>query len=126
VLLFDYFAGRSRMVGTLLENGFLNSVSISETLYVICRIDGMQKASKYVAECTGKVGSLASSERIAPLAGYMKCKFPVSLADCWALATAKSFNVACLFAFREKDVLSNLDSIAREVQIRFLDELQPS
>lgn len=123
VLLFDYFAGRTKIVDRLLPNGFLNSVSISETLYVICRLDGMQKASDYLAECAGKVGSVVSSERIAPLAGYMKCKFSISLADCWTLATAKSFNVPCLFAIREKEILSNLGVIEREVQIRFLDEL---
>jgi hypothetical protein len=101
----------------------LNEVTISETLYVICRIDGKVKASDYVEKCAKTVYSIASSEMISPLAGYLKCKFPVSLADCWALATAKAFNLPCLFAFREREILKNLSAINEEVQVKFLDEL---
>ena len=124
VLLFDYFAGGSKTVTELLSESVLNEVTISETLYVICRMDGKEKASYYVEKCAKAVHAIASSEIISPIAGYMKCKFPVSLADCWALATAKAFKVPCLFAFRETEILKNLDAIDREVRVKFLDELQ--
>jgi len=123
VLLFDYFAGGSETVAELLSGSVLNEVTISETLYVICRMDGKEKASEYVERCARTVHSIASSEMIAPLAGYMKYKFPVSLADCWALATAKSFKLPCLFALREAEILKNLDAINQEVPVKFLDEL---
>jgi len=125
VLLFDYFAGGSETVTELLRESVLNEVTISETLYVICRMDGKEKASDYVEKCAKTLRAIASSEIIAPLAGYMKCKFPVSLADCWALATAKSFNLPCLFALREAEILKNLDAINQEVRVKFLDELSP-
>ena len=125
VLLFDYFAGGSETVTELLRESVLNEVTISETLYVICRMDGKEKASDYVEKSAKTVRAIASSEMIAPLAGYMKCKFPVSLADCWALATAKSFNLPCLFALREAEILRNLDAINQEVRVKFLDELSP-
>jgi predicted nucleic acid-binding protein len=123
VLLFDYFAGGSEKVSQLLRESLLNEVTISETLYVICRIDGKEKASDYIGKCTKTVSAIAPSETISPLAGYLKCKFPISLADCWALATAKAFQVPCLFAFREAEIVKNFQSINEEVEIRFLDEL---
>jgi hypothetical protein len=126
VLLFDYFAGGTGTIAKLLRESLLNEATISETLYVICRIDGIKNASNYIEECANKIGLIAPSERVAHLAGYMKCKFPVSLADCWELATGKTFRVPCLFAFREAESLRNLQLITEEIQIKFLDELQSS
>jgi len=124
ILLFNYFSGRPGRAAELIRNGLVNLVTLSETLYVICRIDGVAKASRYVEEWAQQT-EVASSERVAPLAGHMKCRYPISLADCWVLATGKAFNLPCLFAFRETEILRNIDLIRREVQVRFLDELKP-
>jgi len=125
VLLFGYFAGRTGRIDQLMKNSFLNLVTLSETLYVICRIDGIERASSYIEKCARET-TVAPSERVAPLAGGMKCRFPISLADCWTLATGKVFDVPCLFAFRESEILRTLDLIRQEVQIKFLDELESS
>ncbi|MBS7637436.1 hypothetical protein KEJ49_00880 [Candidatus Bathyarchaeota archaeon] len=66
---------------------------------------------------------LAPSELVAPVAGQFKCRFLVSLADAWVLATGKVMNVPCLFAHREKELTSHLIAIRREVEVHFLDEL---
>lgn len=123
VLLYDYFARGSKVVSELLSKSVLNEVTISETLYVICRTDGREKASAYVEECAKKIYAIASSERVSPIAGYMKCKFAISLSDCWALATAKVFELPCLFALRETEIIRNLAAIDQEVKVKFLDEL---
>ncbi|WP_455283878.1 PIN domain-containing protein [[Eubacterium] cellulosolvens] len=123
VLLFNYCAGRPERTTGLVRNSLLNLVTLSETLYVICRIDGVEKAQRFIEECA-KETVVVPSERVAPLAGHLKCRYPISLADCWALATAKAFDVPCLFAFRESEIVRNLDLIRREVQVKFLDELQ--
>jgi hypothetical protein len=54
----------------------------------------------------------------------MKCRFPISLAECWALATAKAFDLPCVFAFRESEILKNLEGLRGEVQVNFIDELR--
>lgn len=123
VLLFDYFAGRPEKTARIVRKSLLNLVTISETLYVICRIDGIESASRFIEDRAKEV-ELAPSERIAPLAGHMKCRYSISLADCWTLATGKAFDIPCLFAFRETEILRNLDLIRQEVQVKFLDELQ--
>ncbi len=106
-----------------MRNSLTNLVTLSETLYVVCRNDGIDKATKFVNECMQQA-VVVPSEGVATLAGHMKCRYPISLADCWTLATGKVSRVPCLFAFRETEVIRNLDLITREVQIKFLDELQ--
>lgn len=123
VLLFDYFTRGTERTARLIANSILNHVTLSETLYVICRVDGSAKASDFIQNCASK-STLAPAERIAPLAGDMKCRFPISLADCWVLATAKSFDIESVFAFRESELLKNMPLLRREVQITFLDELE--
>jgi hypothetical protein len=98
-------------------------VTLSETLYVICRIDGIERAQEFVEECA-KEAVVVPSERVAPLAGHLKCRYPISLADCWALATGKAFDVPCIFAFRDPEIVMNLSLIRQEVMVKFLDELQ--
>ena len=74
VLLFDYFTGGTGRTAKLIADGLLNHVTLSETLYVICRVDGIAKASDFIQKCASK-SKLAPAERIAPLAGEMKCRF---------------------------------------------------
>lgn len=123
VLLFDYFAGRPEKTTELVRNSFVNLVTLSETLYVICRIDGIERARGFIEGCA-KQATVVPSERVAPLAGYLKCKYSVSLADCWALGTGKAFDVPCVFAFRESEIVRNLNLLRQEVMVKFLDELQ--
>jgi hypothetical protein len=103
----------------------LNEVTISETLYVICRTDGRENAENYVEKCRKSVGAIAPSERLSGLAGSLKCKYPISLAHCWVLVTGMTFQAPCLFAFRETEILRNLDAINRQIEVKFLDELPP-
>lgn len=123
VLLFNYFAGGSERVRQVLKQGFLNEVTISETFYVICRTDGKEKAESYVEECAKTARTIAPSDRLSRLAGSMKCKFSISLADCWVLATGIAFKVPCLFGLRETEILKKLDAISHDVEVKFLDEL---
>ena len=123
VLLFNYFAGRPEKTTKLVRDSLVNVVTLSETLYVICRIDGIERAQGFIEECA-KEATVVPSERVAPLAGHLKCRYPISLADCWALATGKAFDVPCVFAFRETEIVRNLALIRQEVMVKFLDELQ--
>ena len=126
VLLFDYFCGGSQRVRPVLKEGLLNDVTIAETLYVICRTDGEENAANYVEKCARTVRAIAPSEKLSRLAGSMKCKFSISLADCWVLATGIVFKVPCLFGFREAELVKNLGAISDHVEVKFLDELAPS
>jgi len=120
-LIYHHYKGDGA-TNDILKAGLLNLVALSEALYVICRKEGVATALNFVMEIL-KVVKVVPSERIAPMAGQFKCKYPVSLADCWVLATSKIFNVPALFAFREKELLTHIDAIRRETEVEFLDEL---
>lgn len=70
-----------------------------------------------------KTVRIVPSERVALMAGQFKCKYPISLADCWVLATSKVFNVPALFAFRERELLAYIEDVRRETEVKFLDEV---
>ena len=106
----------------ILKAGLLNLVALSEALYVICRKEGVATALNSVKEIS-KAVKIVPSERIAPMAGQFKCKYPISLADCWVLATSKVFKVPALFAFKEKELLAHIDAIRIETEVKFLDEI---
>jgi len=125
VLLFDYFCGGSERVRQVLKEALLNDVTIAEMFYVICRTDGEEKAGNYVENCARAVRAIAPSEKLSRVAGSVKCKFSISLADCWVLATGIVFRVPCLFGLREAELLKNLGAISNHVEVKFLDELAP-
>lgn len=110
------------MTEALVGSGIINLVTLSEVLYIVCRGEEASKALSYVEELAER-SKLAPSELVAPVAGQFKCRFPVSLADAWVLATGKVMNVPCLFAHKERELISHLAAIRKEVEVHFLDEL---
>ncbi len=121
VLLHHRYAP-NEVTEALLGSAILNLVTLSEVMYIVCRSENASKALSYLEGLAVK-GRLAPSERVAPVAGQFKCRFPLSLADAWVLATGKVMDVPCLFAHREREITSHLPAIEREVKVHFLDEL---
>jgi len=119
-LIYHHYKGDDVTNG-ILKAGFLNLVALSEALYVICRKEGVAAALNFVMDIS-KTVKVVPSERIALMAGQFKCKYPVSLADCWVLATSKVFNVPALFVFRERELLAHIDAVRRETGVEFLDD----
>lgn len=76
----------SEKTRSLVRAGVLNVVTLSEVLYVICRNEGVAEALAYVERLVEEA-RLAPPKKVAPVAGQFKCRFPVSLADAWVLAT---------------------------------------
>ena len=120
-LIYHYYKG-NRETFELLRNGVVNYVTLSEVLYVLCRYENLKKALSYIEEII-KLASIAPSSKVSLIAGQFKCKYPIALADCWVLATAKAYGIPSLFAFKEKEILKHLDLIKKEVEIIFLDEI---
>ena len=120
-LIYHYYKGDDA-TNDILKTGLLNLVALSEALYVICRKEGVTTSLNFVKEIS-KAVKVAPSERIAPMAGQFKCKYPISLADCWVLATSKVFKVPALFAFKEKELVAHIDTIRGETEVKFLDEV---
>jgi predicted nucleic acid-binding protein len=120
-LVYHYYKGDER-TNRFFEEGVTNLVTICETLYTICRKEGLQRALDFVKEVSKRV-KIIPSERVTPIAGQFKCKYSISLADCWVLATAKIQNIPALFAFKEKELQEHLESLKHEVEVIFLEEV---
>lgn len=63
VLLFNYFAGRPEKTTKLVRDSLVNVVTLSETMYVMCHIDGIERAQGFIEECA-KGATFVPSERV--------------------------------------------------------------
>jgi predicted nucleic acid-binding protein len=120
-LIYHYFKQDDK-TERILELGFINPVVLSETFYVLCRKVGLNNALSFVAKVSKEVKT-APLERLIAMAGQFKCKYPLSIVDCWVLATSRALSIPALFAFKEKELLVHLDELGEEVEIQFLDEI---
>jgi len=120
-LIYHYYKADSA-TSDILKGGFLNHVSLSEALYILCRKEGITTTLDFIREIL-KVIKVVPSERIVLIAGQFKCKYPIALADCWVLATSKVLEAPALFAFKEKELLAHVDAIREEVKVEFLEEI---
>ena len=115
ILIVHYYR---KNLGEILKKGYVNLHTLSETFYVICRMEGVEEAFRYIEELV-KTLKIVPSHELALVAGQFKCKYRISLADAWTLATAKVKNVPALFV-KEKELLDVLDQLREEVSIEFL------
>jgi len=120
-LVYHYYRGNV-LTERLLSNGIVNYVTLSEVLYILCRYEGLNPALNYIRKVV-KLASIAPSSKVSLVAGQFKCKYPISLADCWVLATAKVYGIPSLFAQKEKEIIKHIEAIRSEVEIIFLDEI---
>jgi len=100
----------------------VNEVTVSEALYVLCRVEGFRSALNFISDVARKA-TIPSLGSIALVAGQFKCKYPIALADCWVLATAKVNGVPALFESREEEIAKRLSEIEQEVEVKFLEDL---
>jgi len=120
-LTYHYY-NRETKTSRILSSGALNLTTVSETLYVLCRTEGLEKSLQFIKDVY-KQAQLVPSERLVAVAGQFKCKYPISLADSWVLATGKILRIPALFAHREEEIINHLESISKEVEVAFLDEV---
>jgi len=115
------FYDRERIAPEILQQGYVNAVTVSEALYVLCRKENWEQAKSFIGEQTRELTVIPSSQ-VTALAAAFKCKFSIALADCWTLATAKHKKVPALFAFKEAELIDHLDALKAEVEIVFLED----
>ncbi|RLE58187.1 MAG: hypothetical protein DRJ32_06900 [Thermoprotei archaeon] len=116
VLIVYYY---KRNLDDIIREGYINVVTLSETLYVICRMEGVEEALKYV-EKLAKEANLVPSHKLVCIAGQFKCKYRISLSDAWTLATAKVENVPALYAIRKREIIDIIDRLREDVHVEFL------
>jgi len=103
--------------------GYLSEISLSETIYILCRKFGYENAISRVRSLidSGYFVVERTSE-IVELAGRYKCERALSIADCYSLAAGKHLGLPVLFARREVELEKEIKRKAFDVRILFLED----
>lgn len=86
--------------------------SLTETLYVGCRLWGREKALQRL-EILIESGAIMiiEDELVWNHAANCKCEIPVSIGDCYTLAAGKKYDLTPLFLKPEKELSKNIEKI---------------
>jgi len=103
---------------------YITEVTLTETLYVLCRHIGWNRAKERVKLLVDSGFFIVEDlEHIREHAAQYKCKRRISLADCFTLGLAKYISAPALFAFKEKEIVEENSKEPFDVEIIFLDDI---
>lgn len=117
-VLIEVLAG-SEVVRDLIDSiakgaisAYVSRLSLTEVLYVTCRLWGREKALQRVQILLDS-GTLTiiEDEMIWEYVADCKCRIPISLGDCFTLAMAKKYGLTPLFLRPEREILENKEKI---------------
>ena len=117
-VLIEVLAG-SRLARDLVEaiisgdvEAYAARLSLTEALYVACRLWGLEEASRRMNMLLGsRMVNIVEDKSVWRLAASCKCRVPVSLGDCYTLATAKAYGLRPLFLRPEKELMRHSDRV---------------
>jgi uncharacterized protein len=73
-----------------------NSLLLSEIYYIICRSQGVEKSTEVMNDLIS-ILILSENYALVELAGRIKCRYSISLADCYSIATGILYECPVLF-----------------------------
>lgn len=80
-----------------------NTYLLAEIGYILCRIHGVQTSKETVSEIQSAIIHV-NPDKIFRMTAEIKCHFPISLCDCFSIATGKYQN--CPIIFKPEEELS--------------------
>jgi len=108
---------------------FINTITLSETLYVASRIyqaagleDPNMEALHFVEWIKGKSSIVNIDEGIAMRAGELKKQLRIATPNCYVISTAEAVDAAPLFKRQESEMIPVLD-ILEKLGILFLEKV---
>ena len=108
-----------KLVKLMIDNvlvPYTTSLNVTETLYVLCRLFGMDKAEKRIDLMVDSgYFNIVSSDRVSRSAAECKCLFPINIVDCHTLALAREYDMPALFYRREKKFEPIVDDLKKWV-----------
>ncbi len=109
---------------------YVNTVTLSETLYVASRIyeaSGVNEPNREALDFTEWIRSktyvINIDEDIALRAGELKKQLRIALPDCYVIATAKAMNATPLFKKQEDEMKPVINDL-RRLGVKFLTEIE--
>ena len=119
-VLIEILAGSS-LVKDLVEaivsgdgEAYAARLSLTEALYVTCRLWGLDEASRRMNMLLGsRLIAVIEDRSVWRLAASCKCRVPVSLGDCYTLAAAKAYGLRPLFLRPERELVRHGERVRR-------------
>jgi len=109
---------------------YVNTITISETLYIASRIYNAAGVDEPDAEALNFIEWVRNisqtvyvSEDIAVRAGELKKHLRIALADCFVIATSEAVGAVSVFKTPEKEMKPILNDI-RRLGVKFIDEIR--
>jgi hypothetical protein len=117
-----YLVGENSSIISLLDHYIFNIKSDielygnvllkSEIYYIICRMKGIDKADMILKKVDELIYTVEGSN-LVHIAGKIKCKYPITLSDCYSIATSIVRNCPAFF-LKEKElsdeIIKNINS----------------
>lgn len=101
---------------------YITAINMAEVHYVLCRRLGPQTARSVVEGLlNSRVVKLVEAPDLHRLAADCKCRLPIALGDCYAIALARLMGTKAYFR-REKEIVEALE---RDETLRRYIELVP-
>ncbi len=111
----------SRLVGGEVT-AFTSYVNLAEAEYVLCRRLGHDVAARSVDDLLASGYVMVQDEpAIHRAASAIKCGRAISLADCYTLAVAEATSSRPMFAFKERELLKEMEKKPFASQPVFLE-----
>jgi len=118
-ILVSYLSKESTAINKWLDEKIFNDeldicvichkINLTELFYIICRKLGVDKTRQIVQTLNDYI-YFCSNDEIYEIAGLIKCRYSISLADCFSIATAKFYNCALIF---KQEIELNLKLISQ-------------
>ncbi len=109
---------------------YVNTVTLSEVLYVSSRIyqvagvdDPNREALDFVEWVKSRAHVVGVDEGIAVRAGELKKRLRIALPDCLVIATAEAVKAVPIFKKPEEEMKPVMSSL-RQLGVKFLEEIQ--
>jgi len=100
---------------------YISPLVDTELKYIFCRRSGFQNAIKYASEFL-KDFIIYSESELRDEAYHLKCKFPISIADCYSLAIGKIRNIP-VYMKKEEEIDKVLEELLSVVKIIYIDNV---
>ena len=110
-----------------LVEGKTSEVNLAEAEYILCRKLGAETAREKISNLRdSNYVMVVDTEQASRIAARIKCSRALALADCYTLATAKLAGLKALFAFREAELVHEIEKRPLDVEVVFLEDLSKS
>ena len=98
-------------------DAYFSRISLTELTYVVCRKIGGEIGRKVINDLlASNLVKVISDEQVHDLAAEFKCRYSISIGDCYSLGLAKLMGLPVYFR-PEREIIDILEKLKEECEI---------